>query len=137
MDLVRKQADSLINEQKKAKSNMRFGDAATIDAEIKKLKRRQETTSMSLGEEKRLIKEMETMESSKKFLADVANSETNIGDVKEQRAALQDLIKSKNDEIDGVQAEIEKKQKFMDSMKDTENESRQNLTSLKAERNEI
>jgi len=137
LDLVRKQADSLINEQKKAKSNMRFGDAATIDAEIKKLKRRQETTSMSLGEEKRLIKEMEAMESSKKFLADVANSETNIGDVKEQRAALQDLIKSKNDEIDGVQAEIEKKQKFMDSMKDTENESRQNLTSLKAERNDL
>lgn len=137
LDVVRKQADNLITEQKNAKSKIRFSNAASIDEEIKKLKRRQETTSMSLGEEKRLIKEMEAMEASKKYLADVASSETSIGDVKDQRAALQDLIASKNKEIDAVQEEITKKQAYMDSMKDTENESRQNLTALKEERNAL
>lgn len=137
LDIVRKQADNLFTEQKNARSKIRFSNVATIDEEIKKLKKRQETTSMSLSEEKRLIKEMEAMETSKKYLADVVSSETSIGDVKDQRAALQDLIATKNKEIDAVQEEITKKQAHMDSMKDTENESRQNLTALKEERNAL
>jgi len=137
LDIIRKQADTLINESKQAKSNMRFGDANSIEAEIKKLKRRQETTSMSLGEEKKLIKEMEAMEASKKFLADVHNAETSIAGVKEQRTTLYGQIDVKNKEIDGVQAQIKEKQDFIDSMKGTENESRQNLTSLKNARNDL
>lgn len=137
LDVVRKQADTLITERKQAKSNMRYGDAASIDAEIKKLKRRQETTSMSLGEEKRLIKEMEAMETSKKYLSDVANAETNIDTVKEQRTTLKGLIDAKNKEIDATQEEIKAKQDAMDSMKDTEDEGRKNLTALKNERNDL
>eukprot|EP00555_Chaetoceros_dichaeta_P003582 CAMPEP_0198250236 /NCGR_PEP_ID=MMETSP1447-20131203/1502_1 /TAXON_ID=420782 /ORGANISM="Chaetoceros dichaeta, Strain CCMP1751" /LENGTH=542 /DNA_ID=CAMNT_0043935043 /DNA_START=64 /DNA_END=1692 /DNA_ORIENTATION=+ len=137
LDMVRKQADNLINEKKQAKSNMRYGDAASIDAEIKKLKRRQETTSMSLGDEKRLIKEMEEMEKSKKFLTDVQNADISIDDVKEQRSVLQGSISAKNLEIDAVQAEIVEKQKSMDSMRATEDQSRNNLTSLKNERNDL
>jgi len=137
LDVVRKQADTLVNERKQAKSNMRYGDAASIDAEIKKLKRRQETTSMSLGEEKRLIKEMETMEASKKYLLDVTNAETNIDSVNEQRGTLKALIATKNKEIDAIQKDIEAKQESMDSMKDTEDESRKNVTSLKNQRNDL
>ena len=48
----------LINERKQAKSNMRYGDAASINTDVKKLKRRQERKSMSLVEEKCLIKEI-------------------------------------------------------------------------------
>jgi len=137
MDMVQKQKDNLINERKQAKSNMRYGDVTSIDAEIKKLKRRQETTSMSLGDEKRLIKEMEAMESSKKYLADVQNADVNIDDVVEQRNDLKGSIGDKNKEIDAVQADIVAKQKSMDAMRDTENESRENLTSLKNERNDM
>jgi len=137
LDIVRKQADTLINESKQAKSNMRHFDAKSIEAEIKKLKRRQETTSMSLGEEKKLIKEMEAMEASKKYLVDVQTAETSIDGVKKERTTLYGLIDAKNKEIDGVQAQIEEKLVFIDSMKDTENESRQNLTSLKSSRNDL
>jgi len=137
LDVVRKQADNLINDRKQAKSNMRYGDKDAIDAEIKKLKRRQETTSMSLGDEKRLIKEMEAMETSKKFLLDVKNADMSIDGVKEQRKVLQDNITAKNLEIDAVQAEIVEKQKSMDSVRATEDKSRSNLTSLKNERNDL
>merc|ERR1712085_244430 len=106
MDIVRKNADTLMNRSKEAKSNMRYFDAKSIDEEIKKLKRRQETTSMSLGEEKMLIKEIEAMESSKKFLVDVQNTETSIDGVKEERTTLKKRIDAKNKEIDAVQAEI-------------------------------
>jgi len=137
MDKVRKQTDNLINQSKQAKSNMRYFDANSINAEIKKLKTRQETTSMSLGDEKKLIKEMETMEASKKYLAEVENAESSIGDVKEERSTLKGLIDAKNNEIDGVQAEIKAKQDYMDSMKDTENDSRQKLNTLKSARNNL
>lgn len=135
MDIVRKNADTLMNRSKEAKSNMRYFDAKSIDEEIKKLKRRQETTSMSLGEEKMLIKEIEAMESSKKFLVDVQNTETSIDGVKEERTTLKKRIDAKNKEIDAVQAEITAKQKYMDSMKGTEDESRNNLKALKSSRN--
>lgn len=92
---------------------------------------------MSLGDEKRLIKEMEAMETSKKFLLDVKNADMSIDGVKEQRKVLQDNITAKNLEIDAVQAEIVEKQKSMDSVRATEDKSRSNLTSLKNERNDL
>lgn len=92
---------------------------------------------MSLGDEKRLIKEMEAMETSKKFLVDVKNADMSIDGVKEQRKVLQDNITAKNLEIDAVQAEIVEKQKSMDSVRATEDKSRSNLTSLKNERNDL
>jgi uncharacterized coiled-coil DUF342 family protein len=55
----------LFNDRKAVKANIRFSDVKMIDNEIMKLKKKQETTSMSLNEEKRLIKEIGFLQSSK------------------------------------------------------------------------
>jgi len=137
LDLVKKAADGLMNDRKAARANVRFGDVASIDAEITKLRTRQETTSMSLGEEKKLIKEIDALQSSKGLLRDLTDKDVSIDSAKEQRKVLSTDMNAKDKEIDAVQAEIDEKQKIADETKDTETEARKNLNALKAERETI
>jgi len=137
MDLAKKAADSLMNDRKATRANVRFSDAASIDAEISKLRNRQETTSMSLSEEKRLIKEIDVLQQSKHVLGDLKEKDAGIDNAKEQRKNIAVDMNAKDKEIDAVQVDIDVKQKIVDAMKDTEAEAKKNLGSLKDEREVI
>merc|ERR1712125_314112 len=82
---IRNQSERLFEGQKAAKQSVKFTNIVDIDDEIKKLQKRQETTSMSLTEEKRLIKEMDALQASKKLVAQLKTQEVNLENVKEQR----------------------------------------------------
>lgn len=137
LDLAKKAADSLMNDRKAARANIRFNDVASIDSEIKKLKTRQETTSMSLSEEKKLIKEIDALQNSKGLLTELKDKDASIDNAKEQRKVISMDMAAKDKEIDDVQDEITEKQKIVDQMKDSEAEARKNLTALKTERDAI
>lgn len=132
--LAQKTADSLMNDRKAAKANLRFSDLSSIEGEIEKLKNRQETTSMTLSDEKRLIKEIEGLQASKGLLEVLKGKDAGIDSAKEQRKNISVDINAKDKEIDAVQAEIDVKQKLVDALKDSESEARKNLTGLKNER---
>ena len=134
MDQAKKQADGLMNERKNAKAAVRYNDIASIEAEIKKLKSRQETTSMSLSDEKRLIKEIEQLQASKSLVADIKSKDSSIDSVIADKKMILADIKKKDAEIDAVQKDIDEKKKLVDTMKETENESRKNISALKEER---
>jgi len=125
------------NDKKQARANVRFGDAESIDKEIAKLKQRQETTSMSLTEEKKLLKEIDALQTSKQVLDDLKDKDKGIDDIKAQRKTLGAEISAKDKEIDAKQVEIDAKQKIVDEMKDTETEAKKNLSSLKEQRETI
>lgn len=137
LDLVRKAADSLMNDRKAARANVRFNDVSSIEAEIKKLKTRQETTSMSLGDEKRLIKEIDALQASKATLAELKTKDVGIDDAKAQRKTISEEMNAKDKEIDAVQEKIAEKQKIVEAFKETESEARNNLSVLKAKRETI
>jgi len=137
LDRAKKATDSLMNDRKAARANLRFNDIASIDTEVKKLKTRQETTSMSLSEEKKLIKEIDQLQESKGLLEQLKGKDSSIDDAKEQRKVISGDMNAKDKEIDAVQVEIDEKQKIVDAMKDTESEVRKNLTGLKGEREVI
>lgn len=132
--LAQKTADSLMNDRKAAKANLRFSDLSSIEGEIEKLKNRQETTSMALSDEKRLIKEIEALQASKGLLEVLKGKDAGIDSAKEQRKNISVDINAKDKEIDAVQAEIDVKQKLVDALKDSESEARKNLTGFKSER---
>merc|ERR1712127_1128334 len=113
---------------------MRYGDMESINKEIGNLKRMQETTSMSLTQEKKLIKEIDSLEASKKHIANVVNTEASLGDIREQKKAIKTEIDAKDKEIDAVVAEIDTKQKEVDALKESEDEVYSNLNGLKKER---
>lgn len=137
LDATRNQSERLFEGQKAAKQGVRFTSVAEIDAELKKLQRRQETTSMSLSEEKRLIKEMDALAASKKTVAHLKTNELNLEQVKEQRKLIAVEIAAKDKEIDAVQVEIEVQQTKIKSMSEKETDSRSKIQGLLSERDTI
>mmetsp|Transcript_5811 Transcript_5811/g.8641 ORF Transcript_5811/g.8641 Transcript_5811/m.8641 type:complete len:541 (+) Transcript_5811:66-1688(+) len=134
---IKKVTDGLMNDRKATRANVRFGKVEDIDAEIKKLKTRQETVSMSLTEEKKLLKEIDVLQASKQLLSGLEDTNASIDSAKAQRGSISDDIKAKDTEIDAVQEEITAKQTILDDMKKTESEFKKQLDSLTGERNDV
>lgn len=133
----KKETENLINDRKTAKANVRFSNVEQIDTEIKRLKNRQETTSMSLAEEKNLIKEIESLQKSKNLVESFKQTDASIDDVKLQRKALAEELKAKDAEIDAIQAQIKVKQDILDDMKSTQSEQRKGVDEMKEKRESL
>mmetsp|Transcript_11083 Transcript_11083/g.15588 ORF Transcript_11083/g.15588 Transcript_11083/m.15588 type:complete len:523 (+) Transcript_11083:144-1712(+) len=134
---LKAESDRLFTDRKAAKANIRYNDVKTIDEEIMKLKRRQETTSMSLTEEKRLIKEIESLQSSKSAVAELSSKDESIDDIKEKFKSVKAEIAAKEKEIDAVKAEIDKQNEAVKALGDQEGEARQKTKGMISERDEI
>jgi len=137
LDATRNQSERLFEGQKAAKKEVKFTNLADIDAELKKLQKRQETTSMSLSEEKRLIKEMDALQASKSTVAQFKSQEINLENVKEQRKLIAVEIAAKDKEIDAVQAQIEVQSTKIKSMSEKETDSRGKIQALLNDRDTI
>lgn len=131
---TRNQSDRLRDARKVTKSNIRFSDVGTINAELEKLRRRQETTSMSLSEEKRLIKEMDALQASKSHVAELNVKDANIDDVMKQSKVIKSDINAKDKEIDAVQVEVEAQMKKLDALRGVEGEARNLKKTMFSER---
>lgn len=134
LDVLKKVGDKLVNEKKDAKSSVKFGSIEEIDREIKKLQRRQETTSMSLTEEKKLIKEMDALMASKDKVKDLKSKDASLDGVKKQRGAIQDSLKAKDKEIDAVTKEMDEIGAKIKSLSEKETDKRSTLDGLFKER---
>jgi len=137
LDAMRTQTERLFNDQKQAKASIKFNSIESIDKEIRKLQRMQETTSMTLSEEKRLIKEIGVLQSHKPIVAQLKTKETSISDVKEQRKLINAELHAKDKEIDALQVLIEEKSKALDDLTKNETDTRDQKKSLIAERDAL
>jgi len=137
LQMIRNKTDSLMNNRKAAKANVRFSNVEKIDEEITRLKTRQETTSMSLAEEKNLIKEIESLQKSKDLVASFKLTDASIDDCKLQRKMIGEQLKAKDAEIDAVQVLIDEKGKILDAMKSEQSEYRDALDVMKKERDSL
>ena len=95
LDEFKNQADKINKDRKDARSNIKFTNVEEIDAEIKKLQRKQETTTMTLTEEKKLIKEMDALRNSKQFVAELKSKDSAMDNVKEERKTISAQIAAK------------------------------------------
>ena len=134
LDILKQVGDKLIKDKKDAKGSVRFNSIEDINAEIKKLQRRQETTSMSLTDEKKLIKEMDALMASKDKVKDLRSKDASLDGVKKQRGAVQDTIKSKDKEIDAVTKEMDEVGAKIKALSAKETDKRSLLDGLFKER---
>jgi len=130
LDAIKSQGDKLAKDRKDTRANVKFHKVEDIDTEIAKLQKTQETTSMSLSEEKKLIKEMEALQASKKLVADLKSKETDFEDIREQRKSLGTKISLKDKEIDEVQASIDKKMEKINELSKKETKKRDEIKEL-------
>lgn len=134
LDVLKQVGDKLVAAKKDAKSSVRFNSVEEIDAEVKKLQRRQETTSMSLTEEKKLIKEMDGLMASKDKVKDLKSKDASLDGVKKQRGATMDSIKAKDKEIDAVSKEMDEVGGKIKALSEKETDKRSILDGLFKER---
>merc|ERR1719253_2301426 len=137
LNRMKSQTDKLFQDQKQAKAGIRFTSIESIDAEIKKLQRRQETTSMSLSDEKKIIKEITQLQNSKSLVAQLRTKETNINDVKEQKKLINDELKAKDKEIDAVVKLINEKKPLLANLKQSEIDNKDQKKVLLNKRDEL
>lgn len=130
LDLLKVAGDKLAKDKKDAKSGVRFGSVEEIEAEIKKLQSRQETTSMSLTEEKRLIQEINALQSSKDKVKDLKSKDASLDGVKRQRSAINESIKAKDREIDAVSEEMDEVGAKIKTLSEKETDKRAVLDDL-------
>eukprot|EP00536_Pseudo-nitzschia_multiseries_P015291 jgi/Psemu1/217461/e_gw1.853.23.1 len=137
LDSLKKTGDKLVQDKKDAKSSVRFSSVEAIDAEIKKLQKRQETTSMSLTEEKKLIKEMDALMNSKDKVKDVKSKDASLDEIKKQRTVVNDSLKAKDKEIDAISKEMDEVGSKIKAIAEKETDKRSTLDALFKERENL
>jgi len=136
-DIMKKSMDNLMNDQKSLRSNLKITTLEGITERIAQLKRKQETTSMSLAEEKRLIKEMDQLNASKKQVAKVSNLSSNIGSQKDDLNSVRDEEKEIYRQLDGITARINAQQEIVDKLREKEKGSKGQIPGLIKERDDV
>lgn len=113
---VQEKKDVAIKTQRSARAGLKFSNEEEFDREIASLRHQQETRSMSLNEEKRLIKEIEVLQTQKQQVSKVAGDagavESHNDSIKEIRAQQA----AKNAEIDGAQAKLSAQKEKLDEL---------------------
>jgi len=136
LDSARNKTDKIIKDKKDARSNVKFSSLEEINKEISKLQRQQETTTMSLTEEKRLIKEIDALEASKKFVQDLKSKDAAMDDVKEERKTIAQQMAAKDKEIDAFNAKMDAVMETIRALNDVETKKRDSLQGLFKQRDD-
>jgi uncharacterized coiled-coil DUF342 family protein len=137
LDQAKNQTEKIMKDKKDARNNVRFNSLQEIEAEIKKLQTKQETTSMSLGDEKKLVMEITQLQSSKQFVADLKSKDAAMDNVKEQRKTIGQQIAAKDKEIDALSKEIDDIMIIIKAMNETDSTKRDGIQALFKERDEF
>jgi len=137
LDGIKTQTDKLVKDRKDTRSSIKFSTVEEIDEEIAKLVRKHETTSMSLTDEKKMLKEMDMLKASKSLVKDLKSKETSLEDAKEQRKNISALIAAKDKEIDTIQAQIDTASKAIDALREKDTNKKDALKALFTERDEF
>lgn len=131
------QTDKLIKDKKDTRSNMKFQSLEEIEKEIKKLQRKQETTTMSLNEEKRLIKEMDGLLASKSHVASLKSADGALDSVRAERKNLSEQLSLKDKEIDAESKEIDEIMTKIREINDKDSTKRDAIKGLFQKRDEL
>ena len=136
-DQLKAQTESLINDAKKAKGAIKYTKTEDIEKRMKELRRKQETTSMSLSDEKKLVKEIEELSASKKVVAQLSGKEDNIANSKLAAKDISGAIAEKNQALKEINAKLDEKKVVLDSLNETENTHRNKIPDLVKEKNNL
>ena len=137
LDAARSESDKLIKDKKDTRSQIKFNSVEEIDKEIAKLKRIQETTTMSLNEEKRIIKEMDQLSASKSLVAGLKSKDGALDNVKEEQKSIKAQMSAKDKEIDAVSAQIDEIMTKIREITDKDTSKRDALQGLFKKRDEF
>jgi len=137
LEIVKADADRLVSQSKNAKSGMKFANIKDIEAEISRLQRKQETSSMSLADEKKLIKDIEALQASRRTAEELRSKQGDLDEIKEDRKSISAELNAKDTEIDAIQKEIDAQAKVVKELSEKQSTKRGVVDDLIKRREEI
>jgi chromosome segregation ATPase len=137
LDAIKAQGDKIAKDRKDTRANIKFSKVEDIDKELARLKKKQETTSMSLSEEKKILKEIDQLKASKSLVASLKSKDTDLEGVKEQRKNLTSQVALMDKDIDAVQSQINEKMATIKALTEKESGKRDALKELFAKRDDL
>jgi uncharacterized coiled-coil DUF342 family protein len=138
MDKIRASTDKLIKDKKDTRSNVKdFDTLEKIQAEITKLRKMQETTTMTLNQEKKILKDIDGLQASKKFVSQLKDQDGGLDNAKAQRTTIAEQIKAKDKEIDALSKELDEIMAGMKEHNEKDTLKRESINGLFQERDEF
>ena len=136
-DQIKAVTDGLIKSAKDAKSTIKFSSIEQVEKAIRELRRKQETCTMSLTDEKKLIKEIEQLSASKKIVAQLSGKEDDIQASKTASGDMRGMIAEKNKALDELSKQMDAQKAVLDALNAKESVNKNQIPDLIKSRDEV
>merc|ERR1712072_380919 len=112
------------------RAELKYTSPEDIEKKIASLEKRQATTSMSLKDEKVLLKEIDQLKQSKKLVSHLAANNDSISSERKSSQSISEHLSAKNAELDVLKKKIEEQKQILDSLNEANSERRAVLPAL-------
>mmetsp|Transcript_2969 Transcript_2969/g.4497 ORF Transcript_2969/g.4497 Transcript_2969/m.4497 type:complete len:496 (+) Transcript_2969:73-1560(+) len=136
-DAARDKINARINAEKAARSDLKFSSLEAIDKQIRDLESKQARTTMSLTDEKKIIKEIKALQASKKTVATLADMKQAIEALKVEKSAIDKNYLDKASEVKRVNERLTAQREVLDSLNKDNSQNREAIPSLRQKQSEI
>ncbi|CAM9463462.1 unnamed protein product [Choristocarpus tenellus] len=122
--------DTHNNSKRALQAGLKYTTVAEIEAAIKEKESRQQTCSMSLSDEKKLVKEIEQLKQSRKTAAQYVTQEEAAGKAKDAHGAARQTESEKKAELRAVQEKLKAAFTVLDELSKARDEGGDDLPNL-------
>jgi len=122
--------DSKITAGRSLRAELKYTSPDEIDKRIAELEIKQSTTSMSLKDEKILLKEIDQLKQSKKLVTHLAANNDSIFSERKNSQLISEQLSSKNAELDILKKKIEEQKEILETLNEANSERRAVLPAL-------
>lgn len=131
-DACRDKLNAMVNNEKAMRHDLKFASVEAIDNQIRELELRQARTSMSLTDEKKLVKDIHNLQMSKKSVGALSELKAGVEREKSNRLELDRRITEKNVELKAVNDRTTAQRAQLDALSKEPTE-RDNIPALRRE----
>lgn len=136
-ETTRDKINTRTNEEKTARSELKFNNIESIDSQIRELEARQARTTMTLQEEKKIVKDIHNLEMSKKTVAALADMRAAIELLKAQKIELDRNFNEKSAQIKDCFDRIAAQRTILDNLNKDNTQNREAVPSLRSRQTDI
>ena len=133
---IRTTQDKLAAERKSASQSIPYKTVEDIDKAILALQKKQSTTSMSLSDEKKLLKEIDALSASKRTIAALDSKKSSLEQAKKSREELHAALDANKLELDAVYKALDAQKKVIANLNAQSDSTRAVIPNLVQQRNE-
>jgi len=136
-DAMRARNDSIKSSESKLKSELKFKDLESCNAKIKELERMQAQTSMSLNDEKKILKDIKTLNESKKHFEKLGELQGARDKSKQTKEDIDRRYTEKMAQVDALAARMAAHRQVMDTLFGANNAQREGIPAMYKQIDEI